>query len=142
MKVCELMSNQVMSVGPAEPVTAAARLLKNGNVGVLPVCDLGGRLRGIVTDRDIVTRCVAAGRDPAGVTVGEIMSRGVLTVSPLEEVDRAAGQMKSEQVRRLPVVSEGRLVGVLSLCDLARDANCEMEAAEALSEISSNFRRK
>lgn len=142
MKVCELMSNQVMSVGPAEPVTAAARLLKNGNVGVLPVCDLGGKLRGIVTDRDIVTRCVAAGRDPAGVTVGEIMSRGVLTVSPLEEVDRAAGQMKSEQVRRLPVVSEGRLVGVLSLCDLARDANCEMEAAEALSEISSNFRRK
>ena len=89
-----------------------------------------------------MTRCVAAGRDPAGVTVGEIMSRGVLTVSPLEEVDRAAGQMKSEQVRRLPVVSEGRLVGVLSLCDLARDANCEMEAAEALSEISSNFRRK
>lgn len=141
MKVSDLMSNQVICIHPGEPVTAAARLLKTSNVGALPVCDGERRLRGIVTDRDIVLRCVATGADPAHVTVGEIMSRGVLTTGPLEDVEQAAQQMSREQVRRLPVLSSGRLVGFLSLCDLARDGNCDMEAASALSDISAGSRR-
>ena len=142
MKVCDLMSEKVVSIDRDEPVTAAARLLRSSNVGALPVCDSQGRLRGIVTDRDIVTRCVAAGADPAKTSVSEIMSRGVVTASPFDEVESAAKSMAGDQVRRLPVVNEGRLVGVLSLCDMARDGNCDMEASEALSEISSSLRRK
>ena len=142
MKVCDIMSDQVISIGRDEPVTAAARLLRSSNVGALPVCDNQGRLRGIVTDRDIVIRCVAAWADPAKTAVSEIMSRGVVTASPFDEVETAAKTMAGDQVRRLPVVKEGRLVGLLSLCDMAVDGNCDMEASAALAEISSSFRRK
>ena len=142
MKVSEIMSSGVVAVDQDEPVTAAAKLLKQCNVGALPVCDGQRRLRGILTDRDIVVRCVAAGSDPSTLRIGEIMSRGVITAGPEDEVDRAAKRMGGDQVRRLPVVSDGQLVGVLSLCDLARDSACDMEAGAALSEISANCRRR
>ena len=142
MKVCEIMSDKVVSIDQDEPVSAAAKLLKQCNVGALPVCDGEQKLRGILTDRDIVTRCVAAGADPARTRISEIMSRGVVTAGPMDEVGRAAKLMGGDQVRRLPVVSEGKLVGVLSLCDMARDLHCDMEAGEALSEISMNFRKR
>ncbi len=142
MKVCDIMSDRVVTIDQNEPVSAAAKLLKQCNVGALPVCDGEKRLRGILTDRDIVTRCVAAGADPTETKISEIMSRGVVTAGPFDEVSHAAKLMSGDQVRRLPVVSSGRLVGVLSLCDMARDVNCDMEASEALSEISSNFRKR
>lgn len=142
MKVCDVMSDKVVCIGQNEPVSAAAKLLKQCNVGALPVCDGQKRLRGVLTDRDIVIRCVAAGADPQETPVGEIMSRGVVTTTPFDEVEQAAKVMSGDQVRRLPVLSEGRLVGMLSLCDLARNAGCEMEAGAALTEISSGFRRK
>lgn len=142
MKISEIMSRSVVSIEQHEPVSAAAKLLKQRNVGVLPVCDAQQRLRGIVTDRDIVTRCVAAEADPKTTPVSEIMSRGILTISPLEEVNAAVAMMGQEQVRRLPVLDDGRLVGMVTLCDMARESRCSMEAGAALSEISSNFRRK
>lgn len=142
MKINDIMSGHVVSIEQNEPVSAAARLLKRCNVGALPVCDEKGRLRGMITDRDIVTRCVAGGADPNDTKIFEIMSRGIITAAPLDEVSRAAELMRNDQVRRLPVLDDGRLVGMVTLCDLARDLNCEMEAASALSEISSNFRRK
>ena len=142
MKVCDLMSDKVVSIGQDEPVSAAAKLLKRYNIGALPVCDASKRLRGIVTDRDIVTRCVALDVDPARTKVAEIMSRGVITAAPSDEVERAAKVMSEDQVRRLPVLDKGHLVGMVTLCDLARDHKCDMEAAGALTEISSNLRRK
>ena len=142
MKVSDIMSSRVISIGQNEPVSAAAKLLKRANIGALPVCDAKQRLRGIVTDRDIVTRCVALGADPEETPVGEIMSPGVVTASPLEEVNAAVRRMSEDQVRRLPVLDEGRLVGIVTLCDMARDSNCDMEAAAALTEISGNLRRK
>ena len=142
MKVCDVMSDKVVCIGQNEPVSAAAKLLKQCNVGALPVCDGQKKLRGVLTDRDIVTRCVAAGADPRETAVGEIMSRGVVTATPFDAVEQAAKVMSGDPGRRLPVLSEGRLVGMLSLCDLARNANCEMEAGAALTEISSGFRRK
>ena len=141
MKVCDIMSDRVVSIAPGEPVSAAAKLLKRCNIGALPVCDNQNRLQGIITDRDIVLRCIAADADPQETKVREVMSRGVITASPLDEVSYAAKLMSTDQVRRLPVLDEGRLVGFVSLCDMARDMNCDMEASEALSEISSNFRR-
>ena len=142
MKVSEIMSSRVIHIGPDEPVSAAAKLLKRCNVGALPVCDGAKRLRGIVTDRDIVTRCVALDADPAHTRVAEIMSRGIVTASPFDEVGHAAHVMRDDQVRRLPVLDEGKLVGMVTLCDLARSEGCDMEAAAALSEISANVRRK
>ena len=142
MKICDVMSENVVSIAPGESVRAAAKLLKSRNIGALPVCDCTGRLKGMLTDRDIVTRCVALGGDPGSVRVEDIMSRGIITAGPFEELERAVELMGCDQVRRLPVLDRGRLVGMLSLCDMARNCNCDMEAAEALSEISSNLKRK
>ena len=142
MKICDIMSDSVVSISPDEPVSAAAKLLRHCNIGALPVCDDKGRLRGMLTDRDIVTRCVALGSDPGRVKVEDIMSRGVITTGPFEELEHAVRLMSTDQVRRLPVMDGGRLVGMVSLCDMARNCNCDMEAAEALAEISSNLKRK
>jgi CBS domain-containing protein len=142
MQICDIMTDKVISVAAREPVTAAARLLRQYNLGALPVCDDNGKLLGMVTDRDIAVRCVAAQADPAGTTVDQIMSRGIITASPGDSLDRAVYLMSTDQVRRLPVLEDGRLVGLVSLCDLARDRRCDMEAAEALTEISTNVRRR
>lgn len=141
MRVSELMNGNVVSITPDETAALAARLLSRHNIGSLPVCSLDGRLRGIVTDRDIVLRCVAAESDPEQTKVREIMSRGIVTVSPEEDVREATRLMAEKQVRRLPVVEEGRIVGMLSLGDMAKNTRFDMEASKALSEISSNIRR-
>ena len=93
----------------------------------------------MVTDRDIVLRCVAAEEDPAQTMVRDIMTRSCTAVSPHADCRQAARLMSKQQVRRLPVVEEGRLVGMLSLADLARSHRYDMEAAQALSEISENI---
>ncbi len=142
MKICDIMSDNVVSIEESEPVSAAAKLLKKRNIGALPVCDSSGKLKGMLTDRDIVLRCVALDSDPNSVKVGEVMSRGIITTGPFEEVEHAVRIMSEDQVRRIPVVDSGRLVGMVSLCDMARNCNCDMEAAEALAEISSNLKRK
>jgi len=142
MKICDIMSERVISVGMDEPVSAAARLMQRSNLGALPVCSGKGELRGMVTDRDIVLRCVAVGDDPERVRVSEIMSRGIITTGPFEELEHAVRLMSQDQVRRLPVLDKGKLVGMVTLCDMARNCNCDMEAAETLAEISSNFKKR
>ena len=142
MKISEIMTNRIITVDKDEPVIAAARLLKRHNVGALPVTDSEMRLRGIITDRDIVLRCVAAESDPRTTHVSEVMSRGIITAAPSDMVETAVKAMSQDQVRRLPVVEDGHLIGMVTLCDMARSRSCEMEAAEALSEISANIRRK
>ena len=141
MTVREIMSEGAVTVGPDEPVAAAARLMQRGNLGAVPVCDSAGRLRGLVTDRDIVLRCVAAESDPERTSVREIMSRGIVTADAGEPLESAAGRMAREQLRRLPVTENGRVVGMVSLCDLARRADCRSQAAAALGAISANVRR-
>jgi CBS domain-containing protein len=142
MKVRDMMSKTVVTITPEESAALAARLLTRHNLGALPVCSYDGRLLGIVTDRDIVTRCVAADQEPHRVPVGDIMSRELQTVSPEEDVKEAARQMAGAQVRRLPVVQQGALVGMVSLGDLAANRRWDTEAAAALSEISGNIRHK
>ena len=139
MKVSDIMSGRVVTICQDEPVIAAARLLKRMNLGALPVTDHSGRLRGMLTYRDIVLRCVASGADARELRVADIMTRGVVTAEPETEVAEAARTMGGGQVRRLPVVEGGKLVGMLSLADMAR--KCDMEAAAALAEISTNIRR-
>ncbi len=141
MQVKDLMTGSVVSVSPESTAEFAARMMARHNIGALPVCDSAGRLRGMVTDRDIVTRCIAAEADPTETAVREIMTRTVVTASPEDDLRRAALLMSGERVRRLPVVRQGILVGMLSLGDLATSDRTQMEAGRALSEISSNLRR-
>ncbi len=141
MKVADIMTGHVVTVNQKDPVAAAARLMKRHNLGALPVCDDAGKLRGLVTDRDIVTRCVAMDYDPADTMLREIMTRGLLTCRGTDDVEKAAAAMGREQVRRIPVTEDGKPVGMLSLADIARREFYCMEAAAALGGISSNIRR-
>jgi len=141
MQVRDLMNPSVVTIAPGESATLAARLLSRHNIGSLPVCGEEGGLRGIVTDRDIVTRCVAAEEDPAQIKVRDIMTRNCAVVSPDDDVREAARMMAAQQVRRLPVTEEGRVVGMISLGDVALSQSYDMEASKALTDISDNIRR-
>lgn len=141
MLVSDIMQKDIVTVSPEETAAVASRLLSRHNVGSLPVCGGDGKLRGMLTDRDIVIRCVAGGSDPAQTRVRDIMSRSPVTVSPKDDTARASELMCSAQVRRLPVVEDGKLVGILALGDMALRTGCDMEASRALTEISSNVRR-
>ncbi len=142
MLVKDMMSGRVITVRAEESAATAARLLARHNIGALPVCGENGRLRGVVTDRDIILRCVAADEDPAQTRVADIMTRRIVSVSPDETADCAAQRMAQEQVRRLPVTRDGQLVGMLSLSDFARLPDFSVEAAAALSEISLNVHNR
>ena len=142
MYIKDMMTRRAVSVAPDEPITAAARLLKRDNIGSVPVCDSKGQLQGIITDRDIVLRCVAAGVDPDKTLIRDVMTTGVFTVSPTDTVESAAALMGKAQVRRLPVCEKGTLVGMLSLGDLACSGACNMEASAALTEISSGVQHR
>ena len=139
MKLRDIMSHTVVRIHPEETVAVAARMLEHNNIGALPVCGSDGRLCGVVTDRDIVTRCLAAGKSPQTTSVREVMTGKVYVGRPDMDVSLAAGLMGKEQIRRLPVMENGRLCGMVSLCDLARQEERNMEAGDALSEISSNL---
>lgn len=141
MKVKELMTQPVIHIGPGESVAVAARTLTHYNIGALPVCSSTGQLCGLVTDRDLVTRCVAAGKDPGKVTVREVMTGQLACASPDMEIGVAAHLMGSRQVRRLPVVEGGRLCGMLSLGDLSKQEDSIMDAADALADVTSNIGR-
>lgn len=141
MTAGEIMSRNLICVTPMEPVAVAARLMQRHNLGALLVCDESGRVRGMVTDRDIATRCVAAEMDAADTPVREIMSRGVECCREDDELSSVAAVMAGRQLRRLPVVRDGKPVGMLSLADLARQERWRMECAEALGRISDNIRR-
>ena len=139
MKLREIMTGQVVRIRPEEPVGVAARMLAQYNIGALPVCGYDGSLKGLVTDRDIVTRCLAAGRDPAKTQVSQVMTARVVTARPDMEVSLASHLMGREQVRRLPIVENGRVCGMASLGGLAGREETVIDASDALSDISGNL---
>ena len=135
MNVRELMTSRLVTVEKEETVAAAARLLSRNNVGALPVTSQGGKLVGMITDRDIAIRCVAANFDPNITRVRTIMSAGAVTVGPEESSLKAARTMGRHQVRRLPVTENGKLVGMLSQGDLALHGGGDPDTARAFQEI-------
>lgn len=139
MKIQELMSSPVVRIHPEETVAVAARMLEHNNIGAMPVCSAEGKLYGMLTDRDIVTRCLAAGKSPETTSVREIMTAKVYVARPDMEAALVAGLMGREQIRRLPVMEGGRLCGMVSLGDLARREESSIEAGDALTEISSHL---
>ena len=142
MKLREVMTNPVIRIHPDETVAVAARTLAHYNIGILPVCGGDGRLCGLVTDRDLVTRCLAAGRSPANTPVRDVMTTQVVSVRPDLDTSLAAGLMAREQIRRLPVVENGRLCGMVSLGDLAVQQESSMDAGDALMGISSSLSKR
>jgi len=135
-KVRDLMSTDVVTVGLQDNVYEIALKMKRNDIGFIPVVD-GRKLVGVVTDRDLVIRGYAEKRS-GSAAVSEVMSTGVTTVSPDTSVDEAAEIMAREKIRRLPVVENGDLVGVLAIGDLAVRKHFKDEAGDALSEISEN----
>src|SRR5689334_20505837 len=134
-KITEVMTSNPCALEADKPVAYAAKMMKKEDVGLAPIVE-GERLVGTLTDRDIVTRVVAEGKDPESVTVRKIASTDLVTVDPQQELDEALRLMARNQVRRLPVVEEdGRLVGVIAQADVAREGN-ESQTGEVVEEIS------
>ena len=132
--VRDAMTPGVRAAAVTESLADAAQRMKDEDVGSLPVVE-DDRLVGIVTDRDIVVRAVAERVDPQSVKVGDVASRELVVVEPEQDLDEALALMARHQVRRLPVVEEGRLVGMLAQADVALEAK-EKRVGETVEEIS------
>jgi len=133
-KISELMTPNPCAIEADKPVAHAAKMMKEENVGLAPVVE-GDRLVGTLTDRDIVTRVVAEGKDPQTVPVREVASTDVVTIDPQQDLDEALRLMASNRVRRLLVEEDGRLVGVVAQADIAREGK-EKQTGELVEEIS------
>jgi CBS domain-containing protein len=133
--VDEVMATRPRAATPDTPIPAVAELMATEDVGAIPVLD-GDRLVGMVTDRDIVIRVIARGKDPRGMTVREIATGDLVTLRADQDLSEALRLMAQHQVRRLPVVDDGdRLIGIVSQADVAREAR-ERASGEMLEEIS------
>lgn len=135
MKVREIMTTELVMVSPSTSVAHAARLMRDANIGSVLVTD-ADRLVGILTDRDVTIRVVAEGTDTNKAQVGNFMTRELFTGMPDWDVEDAVDIMGEEQIRRLPILENGKLVGILALGDVAVEPEEEQVAAEALEEIS------
>jgi CBS domain-containing protein len=132
----DIMTKDVTTCSPQSSIREAAEKMQDENVGSLPVVD-NGRLIGIVTDRDIVCRVLAEGRDSRAATVADAMSEDLVTCTPEETVLDAIRKMGEHQIRRIPVCDiNGRLRGIIAMADVALEAERDRELAEALEEIS------
>lgn len=142
MKLQDIMTQSPVKIHPDESVAVAARMLTRHNIGVLPVCGTDGKLCGVVTDRDLVTRCMASERPAEQMRVRDVMTGRVISAAPDMETGAAAYLMGREQIRRLPVVENGTLCGMVSLGDLASREESSIEAGDALSDISANISQR
>src|SRR5882672_6456433 len=135
VKVKDLMTLSPRVAKPEDTASAVATLMKQEDCGAIPVVSKDGKLVGIVTDRDIVIRAVAAGKDPRSTPVSALMTADPVTLAPDADADDAEKLMSERQVRRLPVVEDGRLVGILVTAQLARRGDAR-EVGETIKGIS------
>jgi CBS domain-containing protein len=136
MLVKEIMTHNVEVVSPGDTLEHAARKMEELDVGPLPVCE-GNRVVGMLTDRDITVRATASGCDPKTTLVGDVMSTEIISCHEDQDVREAARQMKKEQVRRLLVMDRaGDLLGIVSLGDLATEADDVGQSGEVLRRVS------
>jgi CBS domain-containing protein len=139
--VRDTMTENPRSIKTSASVVEAARLMREEHVGSLPITD-DEQLVGMITDRDITTRVVAEAEDPMRTSVGDVYSRDLITVEPDEGLDEALQLMARHQVRRLPVIENGRLVGIVAQADIALSESKKTgELVEAISEPSEAERR-
>ena len=139
MKVKDVMTRNVAYINPASTVVEAAQLMQKPNVGSVPVCDENGII-GIVTDRDIIVRNIAHGKDPHQTPVKDVMTSEVTSVDPETEIRDVFGIMSEKKIRRIPVVENNQLVGIVALGDVATSAKQDVEISSTLADISSPSR--
>ena len=139
MKLREIMTTEFCCASPSDSLSKVAAEMKRHNVGMMPICQ-NGNLIGMITDRDIVIQCVAAGTDPKECKVSNFMTTELLQASPETDVSDAARLMGDEQVHRLPVVENSRLVGIVSLGDIAVHSSDDKMVANLLREVSTPIR--
>jgi CBS domain-containing protein len=129
------MSSDCQCVGENESVIDAAKKLKDLNVGSMPICGEDDRLKGMLTDRDIVVKVVADARDPVATTAGELGEGKPVTIGADDSIDEALQTMAQHQIRRLPVIDEQKLVGIVSQADIARNVE-EEQVGKLVESIS------
>ena len=135
MKVRQVMSSSVDWVSPDTSTVEVAKLMKRIDVGSIPICE-GNKLIGIITDRDIVLKVVAVGGNASSTSVKDIMNTKVISVTADQDAHEAADLMAKNQIRRLPVLEGGSLIGIVAIGDLAVEKIHINEAGDALSDIS------
>jgi CBS domain-containing protein len=135
MKIKDVMTKDPATLKPDATCVEAAKLMKREDCGSLPIVE-GDRLVGIVTDRDIVVRCLASDKDARVTRVSDMMSPDPITIGPDEDARRAQQIMAEHQVRRIPVTDDGRLVGLVVIGQLARRESSEERVGDTLKEIS------
>jgi len=135
MKVRQVMTSKVDWVSPDTSAVDVAKLMKKVDVGSIPICE-GNKLIGIITDRDIVLKVVAVEGDISNTSAKDIMNTNVISVTADQDVHEAADLMAKNQIRRLPVLEKGNLIGIVALGDLAIEKIHINEAGDALSGIS------
>lgn len=138
MKVKEIMTTDVRTIASNDTIASAASLMQQVNIGSVPVVD-NNKVVGILTDRDIVVRNVAKGQDP-NLKVSSVMTTDITYATPDMDVHKVADIMAQNQIRRLPVVDNEKLVGIVAIGDLAVETIFENEAGEALHDISQGIR--
>ena len=141
MKVKDICSCSAITVNPQDTISEAAKKMAKHNVGALPVVDYSGKVLGMITDRDITVRVTAEGKDPNRYSVCDIMTNHISCVCMDADIDSATKIMGEAKVRRLPVVDNGKVVGFISLGDISRTGQFNMETATALCEISSKYKK-
>ena len=133
-QIKDVMTSNPTTCEPQASVVDAAKVMAQEDVGSIPMVE-GDRLAGVVTDRDIVLRVVAEGRNAQSTTVGDIASRDLVTVSPDDDLDRALELMAEKQVRRLPIVEGDKLVGIVAQRDIALQG-ADRETGQVVEQIS------
>src|SRR5437763_1909013 len=136
MKVRDIMTSEGLATASLDTTLEdIATMMRDENVGAIPVLDDDENLAGIITDRDIVVRAIAEGQDPSECTAEEILSEELHTIEPDSDIEVAADLMARHKIRRLPVVEDGEIIGMISLGDISVKGE-EEHASEALEDIS------
>ena len=135
MRIKDIMNTDLLWVTPETDLVKTAEIMNKYDVGAVPVCNEDKHLLGMVTDRDIVIRNVATGKSPEDTWVKDIMTTSVKTGTPNMTIDEACDMMAEWQVRRLPIVENDALVGIVSIGDIALDYDYDIEVADCLCDI-------
>ncbi len=134
-KVREIMTSDAKCVGERQSLTDAARMMRELGVGALPICGDDDRLKGMLTDRDIVVKCIAEGGDPSSTRAGDLAQGKPVTVGADDDIDVALDTMSKHTVRRLPVIDGHDLVGMVAQADIARNID-ESKVGDLVASIS------
>lgn len=134
-RAADIMTKDVTVIQEDETLREAAERLASDDIGVLPICDSNKQIRGVLTDRDIVVHVIARGKDPANTRASELEQGEIVTLRPEDSIEHACDLMAQYKVRRLPVVENGLVVGMVSQADVAKSVSPE-QAGRMLTQIS------